>query len=114
MHKTDAIDIGLIGLDTSHVSAFAGVFNDPFRTHHLPGARVSAAYPGGTDDWPLSADRILGFTNELRDERGVAMLDDAAEAGVPLMSCSALRYADVFAGEVNGLGGAEAVRGVVV
>lgn len=142
------IKIGLIGLDTSHVSAFAKLLNDPNDPNHIAGARVTCAWPGGSPDFPLSADRVEGFTVELRDQRGVEILDSpeavaascdlvfitavdgrmhpelfrkvvdggkpvfidkpfaltsaaakemidlAAHAGVPLMSCSSLRYSE--------------------
>lgn len=142
------LDIGLVGLDTSHVSVFARLLNDPTDPHHKPGARVACAWPGGSPDFALSADRVEGFTAELRDQRGVEILDSpeavaaasdlvfitavdgrthpgllrriisagkpvfidkpfaltsveakemivlAKQAGVPLMSCSSLRYSE--------------------
>ena len=43
--QTAAADIrvGLIGLDTSHAPAFAGILNDPNAKDHVAGARVVAA-----------------------------------------------------------------------
>jgi len=67
--------IGLIGLDTSHVSAFTRLLNDESDPHHNPRGRVTVAWPGGSPDFPLSIDRVDGFTRELRDERGVEILD---------------------------------------
>lgn len=58
--------IGLIGLDTSHVVAFTRVLNDTTHKDHIKGGRVVAAYRGGSPDMPLSANRIDGFTAELR------------------------------------------------
>jgi hypothetical protein len=56
---------GMIGLDTSHVPAFAKIFNDPKATGDLAGIKVVAGYPGGTDI-PASRDRVKGFTEQLR------------------------------------------------
>src|ERR1051325_12218252 len=56
---------GMIGLDTSHVPAFAKIFNSPKAAGDLAGIRVVAGYPGGTDI-PASRDRVKGFTEQLR------------------------------------------------
>ncbi len=56
---------GMIGLDTSHVPAFAKLFNSPKATGELAGIRVVAGYPGGTD-MPASHDRVAKFTEQLR------------------------------------------------
>lgn len=145
--RSNDIRIGLIGLDTSHVSAFARVLNNAKDREHISGARIVAGYPGGSDDFELSVSRVQGYTDELRNQHEVQILDtpeavaeaselvfitavdarqhlelvrrtikygrpifidkpiatslaDAkeifrlgAEAGVPVMSCSSLRYA---------------------
>lgn len=67
--------IGLIGLDTSHVVAFTRVLNDASHKDHLKGGRVVAAYRGGSPDMPLSADRIDGFTAELKKYPEIAFHD---------------------------------------
>ena len=69
------LKIGLVGLDTSHATAFAQLLNDPASEHHIPGARVAFGYPGGSPDFRLSIDRVDGFTAELRDKRGVEILE---------------------------------------
>src|SRR3989441_10251464 len=56
---------GMIGLDTSHVPAFAKIFNNPKATGDLAGIKVVAGYPGGTGI-PASRDRVKGFTDQLR------------------------------------------------
>lgn len=56
---------GMIGLDTSHVPAFAKLFNNPKATGDLAGIRIVAAYPGGTD-LPASHDRVQKFTEQIR------------------------------------------------
>src|SRR5436190_4716856 len=56
---------GMIGLDTSHVPAFAKIFNNPKTTGDLAGIKVVVGYPGGTEI-PASRDRVKGFTEQLR------------------------------------------------
>ena len=67
------IRAGMIGLDTSHVPAFAKIFNNPKSTGDVSGIRVVAAYPGGTD-LPASRDRVKGFTEQLR-KMGIEIVD---------------------------------------
>jgi hypothetical protein len=64
---------GIIGLDTSHVPAFAACFNHPEARGDLAGIRVVAGYPGGTD-LPLSRDRVAKFTADLQ-ATGVEIVD---------------------------------------
>jgi len=63
----------MIGLDTSHVPAFAKIFNNPKATGDIAGIRIVAGYPGGTDI-PASRDRVKGFTEQLRG-MGIEILD---------------------------------------
>ena len=71
--------VGLIGLDTSHVTAFTGRFNETDNPNHVPGARVTAAFKGGSPDIASSADRIDGFTKTLTEEYGVQLYDSIEE-----------------------------------
>lgn len=74
--------IGMIGLDTSHVSAFAGLLNDASHEYHVPGGRVVAAFPGGSPDFDLSIGRVENYTEELRDKYDVKIfsaIEDVAE-----------------------------------
>ena len=66
--------VGLIGLDTSHVVEFTALLNDPARAEHVPGARVVAAFRGGSPDVQASATRIDKFTSELRDRWKVELV----------------------------------------
>lgn len=62
------IRIGIIGLDTSHVTVFANHFNRDNRQHpDLKNLRVTAAYPAGNPEFPLSRNRVEGFTKEVRE-----------------------------------------------
>ncbi len=76
---SDPIRIGMIGLDTSHVTAFAKLLHDENEEFHVPGGRVVAAYPGGSPDMEMSRDRLPGYTETLRDQYGVIM-EDSMEA----------------------------------
>jgi predicted dehydrogenase len=69
------VRIGLIGLDTSHATSFASILHDPDNAFHIPGARVVAAYPGGSNDMPISISRVAGFTNELKHKYGIPIVD---------------------------------------
>lgn len=83
--------IGIIGLDTSHVSAFTKFLNGAEGEKVASGARVVVAFPGGSPDMAASRDRVEGFTSELRDTYGVSMVDSpeaVAEASDAILLCS--------------------------
>ncbi len=69
------IKVGIVGLDTSHCPAFTRILNDSSHEYYIPGARVVGAYPGGSEQFSLSRDRVQGFTEELRDTYGVRIYD---------------------------------------
>jgi hypothetical protein len=77
----DELKIGMVGLDTSHCEAFANVLNDDSNPHHVSGGRVVAAFPGGSDLCAVSRDRVGGFTEKIRDEFGVEIVDSIEELG---------------------------------
>lgn len=58
--------LGIIGADTSHAPAFAMLLNDPTHPYYVPGGHAAKVFPGGSDDFPLSANRISGFVAELK------------------------------------------------
>jgi len=68
--------IGMIGLDTSHVIAFTRLINDPEKNY---GCKVVVGYPGGSPDIDASANRVDKFTNQLRDEFSVEIVDSIEE-----------------------------------
>jgi hypothetical protein len=70
----DELKIGIVGLDTSHCKAFTSILNDIRNPHYVPGGRVVCAYPGGTELFSLSRNRVEGYTQELRDDFGVKMV----------------------------------------
>jgi hypothetical protein len=57
--------LGIIGTDTSHVTAFTKILNDTSSPEHIPGARVVAAFKGGSKDLPDSYKRVDKFAEEL-------------------------------------------------
>lgn len=71
--------IGLVGLDTSHVTAFTSRLNNPEDKNHVPGAKVVAAFKGGSPDIESSATRIEGFTQTLVEKYGVKLYDSIEE-----------------------------------
>jgi len=67
--------IGLIGLDTSHVTAFTKLLNDPADQNHVPGGRVVAAFKGGSPDIESSWSRVEEYTRQLQTNFGVVIVD---------------------------------------
>lgn len=65
------IRIGMIGLDTSHVVAFTEIINNPEAKGHVPGAKVVAAFKGGSPDIESSASLVDGYTKTLSAKYGV-------------------------------------------
>ena len=69
--------LGIIGTDTSHVPAFTKLLNgDPNAPDHIAGARVVAAYKGGSKDIEESASRVEGFAEDLHTKYGVEIVPD--------------------------------------
>lgn len=73
--KTGPIRIGIIGLDTSHVPAFTGMFNDPNAKDDLAGFKVVAGFPGGSKDVKASYERVEKFTKQIQEKYGVEIVD---------------------------------------
>ena len=73
------LTIGMIGLDTSHAAVFTRMLNDPADPHHVPGARVAKAWPGGSPDFELSWSRVDQFTEEVR-QQGATICNTLEEA----------------------------------
>lgn len=71
--------IGIIGCDTSHVTAFTETLNNPVAPGHIAGGKVVAAYKGGSPDIPASATRSEGFARTLREKYGVTFYDSIEE-----------------------------------
>jgi len=88
----DSLKVGMVGLDTSHVEMFTQLLNDPNDPDHVAGAKVVAAFPGGSQDFDMSYSRVPGFTEKLRDHFGVQILDfpEAVAESVDLLFITAV------------------------
>ena len=87
------IRIGMIGLDTSHVTVFTKYLNgDNSGDPALSGVRVVAAFPAGNPNFPLSINRLAGFTKEVR-ELGVTIVNSIEEL-LPLVDVVMLESVD--------------------
>ncbi len=73
------LKLGVIGLDTSHCTAFTELINDASHKDHVPGAKVIAAFRGGSPDIPSSIGRVEEYTAVLRDKYGVKIHDSIEE-----------------------------------
>ena len=68
--------VGIIGLDTSHATAFTKSFNVDILPE-LGGYKVVAAYPQGSKDIEASTSRVPGYTEEVK-KMGVEIVDSIA------------------------------------
>jgi hypothetical protein len=64
------VRIGIVGTDTSHATAFAKLLNEGT----IPGAKVVAAYKGGSADVESSRTRVDKFAAELTDKYHVEIV----------------------------------------
>jgi hypothetical protein len=71
----EPLRIGMIGLDTSHVTAFTRLLNDTNQANHVPGGRVVAAFRGGSPDIESSRTRVDGFARELEEKYAVEIVE---------------------------------------
>ena len=65
--------IGMVGLDTSHVTAFTRVLNDKTDKNHVPGAQMVAAVKDSSPDVESSYTRVEKYTTELPGKWGVKL-----------------------------------------
>lgn len=65
--------VGIIGTDTSHCLAFTRLLNDPKTKGHVSGAKVVAAYKGGSADVEASRSRVDKIAAELEAKFGVKL-----------------------------------------
>lgn len=69
---------GIIGLDTSHATAFTGILNVDNPPAELAGCRIVAAYPKGSNDIESSVKRVPEYTEIVR-QKGVEIVDSIEE-----------------------------------
>jgi len=68
--------VGYVGIDTSHAIAFTEIMNDTSARGHVSGARVVAAYKGGSPDIEKSYTRIDKFAEQLVARWNIEIVDD--------------------------------------
>ncbi len=69
------IRIGIIGLDTSHVTAFTKLLNDEKAPNHVPGGKVVAAYKSSSADIESSRTRVEDYARQLQKDYQVTLVD---------------------------------------
>lgn len=77
--QTAELKVGIIGTDTSHVPAFSKLLNDANDPKRIPGARVVAAFKGGSPDVESSHTRVEKFAAEIHDKYGVELVGSIEE-----------------------------------
>ena len=71
--------IGMVGLDTSHVTAFTRILNDKSAKDHIPGGKVVAAVKDSSPDIESSYTRVEKYTAELTGKWGVKLYPTVTE-----------------------------------
>lgn len=61
------VSVGMIGLDTSHCTAFTKVIHSKDESGAGTGFQVTHAYPQGSKDIKSSVERIPGYTKEMQN-----------------------------------------------
>jgi predicted dehydrogenase len=64
---SERVKVGIIGLDTSHCIAFTKALNSADAGPEFGGYKIVAAYPKGSSDIKSSADRIPGYTQDVKN-----------------------------------------------
>lgn len=72
--KSEGLQVGIIGLDTSHSVAFTKALNDPAAGDTFGGYKITAAYPKGSLDIESSVKRVDGYIKEVQ-KFGVEIVD---------------------------------------
>ena len=68
------VKVGIIGIDTSHASAFAGLLNRPNKKPEHEGVKLVSAYQLVSRDIKSSVDRYPRFLKDM-ERFGVEMVD---------------------------------------
>ena len=90
--------LGMVGLDTSHVPAFVRLINGKNSKTTDRNVSITAAFPGGNPEFPLSRDRLATFTSQV-SEMGVEIVDSLSELisrvdGVMIQSVDGTQHLD--------------------
>ena len=73
------LKIGVIGMDTSHVTAFTKLLNDTTAPDHVPGGKVVAAFKSGSADIPSSIGRVEEYATVMQRDFGVKFVPTIEE-----------------------------------
>jgi len=68
--------LGIIGTDVSHVIHFSRILNKDGEPEHIPGARIVAAYKGGSQDIVSSRTRVDKYAEDLARIYSVEVVPD--------------------------------------
>ncbi len=71
----EELNLGMVGLDTSHCVRFSELLNDRESEQNIKGGRITVAYPGGSRNFSNSINRVEGFTKNLKEDFGVKITD---------------------------------------
>jgi predicted dehydrogenase len=76
LHADDPapLKIGIIGLDTSHATAFTALLNGPNAGPEFANCRIVATYPKGSPDIESSTSRVPGYIEAVK-KHGVEIVD---------------------------------------
>lgn len=93
--------IGIVGMDTSHVTQYLGILNDPKNKDHVPGAKIVAGFKGGSADVESSRSRVDGFVKTAVEKYGVKIYDTIEELaqnvdGILILSVDGRPHLDQF------------------
>jgi predicted dehydrogenase len=77
--RADDLKLGMVGLDTSHATAFTQLLNDEGNPQHVAGAKVVAAVKTFSADIESSRTRVDGYTKEVQEKWGVKLVPTIEE-----------------------------------
>jgi len=72
--SADDLKLGMIGLDTSHATAFTEILNKPDAPGHVAGGKVVAAFKASSADIPSSVSTVEGYVTKLQQDFAVKMV----------------------------------------
>jgi predicted dehydrogenase len=75
----DDLKLGMIGLDTSHATAFTEIINKADAPGHVAGGKVVAAFKASSADIPSSVETVEGYATKLQQEFGVKLVGSIEE-----------------------------------
>jgi predicted dehydrogenase len=75
----DDLKLGMIGLDTSHATAFTEIINKTDASGHVAGGKVIAAFKASSADIPSSVQTVEGYATKLQQDFGVKLVGSIEE-----------------------------------